>query len=140
MAAVTDLQLMLRSMRPELLDQDYVFLTFSDARYGDYNELDPVASVREKEGLTLVVTKSKADQHGHRYEGVMSCISLNVHSALEAPGLVAAFSTALAVEGISSNVLAGFYHDHIFVPVNVGGKALDVLQRLSESARDSTGN
>ncbi len=140
MAGVTDLQLMLSSMRPELLHEDYVFLTFSDAVYGDYAGLDPVAAVREKEGLTLVVAKQSAVDQGHAFDGVLRCISLNVHSALEAPGLVAAFSSALAAEGISSNVLAGYYHDHIFVPELTAERALFVLQRLAASANDSTGD
>ena len=134
MSGITDLQTMLRSMQPELLDETFVFLTFPGARYGDHGELDPVATVNEKEGLTLVVRHSGAEQYGHEYDGVMSCISLNVHSALEAPGLVAAFSTALAAEGISSNVLAGYYHDHIFVPEQQAEQALQVLIRLSEKA------
>ncbi len=140
MAGVTDLTLMIASMQPELLVEEYVFLSFSDAAYGDHNDLDPIAAVREKEGLTLVVTKTNAEQGGYPIDGVLRCISLNVHSALEAPGLVAAFSTALAAEGISTNVLAGYYHDHIFVPQATAEKALEVLERLAQSAHDRPAN
>lgn len=122
---------MLRSMQPELLDGSYVFITLPGASYGDFSDLDPLASVREKEGLTLVVPKDKADSTEHSYDAVMRCISLNVHSALEAPGLVAAFSTALADQGISCNLLAGYYHDHIFIPEHQSTEALQVLIKLS---------
>ena len=125
---------MLQSMQPELLPEDYVFLSFSDASYGNHAELQPVGSVIEKEGLTLVVPRVHADRHGYPYDAVLRCISLNVHSALEAPGLVAAFSTALAETGISCNVLAGYYHDHIFVPEALAGEALKTLEQLSAAA------
>lgn len=135
MPGVTDLQTMLQSMQPELLAEDFVFLTFKDATYGDHRELNPVASIGEKEGLTLVVSRLSADSCGQPYSSVFRCISLNVHSSLEATGLTAAFSAALADHGISCNVVAGFYHDHIFVPVSRSSAALKVLLQLSEQAR-----
>lgn len=134
MVAVSDLQTMLRSMQPELLVDDYVFLSFADGHYGDHSELEPVAAVFEKEGLTLVVTRANADQYQHSYDAVMACISLNVHSALEAPGLVAAFANALADVGISCNVLAGYYHDHIFIPRHQAAEAMLALKNLSANA------
>lgn len=137
MAAVSDLQTMLRSMQPELLADDYVFISFGEARYGDHSELEPVAAVQEKEGLTLVVARASADQYKHSYDTVMACISLNVHSDLEAPGLVAAFSNALADSGISCNVFAGYYHDHIFIPRRQAAEAMLVLKRLAADANVS---
>ena len=124
-------------MQPELLADEYVFLSFNDATYGDHAGLRPVASVIEKEGLTLVVPRANADHDGYPYDGVLRCISLKVHSALEAPGLVAAFSNALADSGISCNVLAGYYHDHIFVPATRANEALDTLMQLSSAANAS---
>ncbi|MDG1438394.1 MAG: ACT domain-containing protein, partial [Emcibacteraceae bacterium] len=61
------------------------------------------------------------------YEGIYKKITLNVHSSLEAVGLTAAFSNALTQAGISANVIAGYYHDHIFVPVNDVQKAMVAL-------------
>lgn len=52
-------------------------------------------------------------------------------SPLEAVGLTAAVSGALAGAGISANVVATFFHDHVFVPKASAELALAVLQNLS---------
>lgn len=58
-------------------------------------------------------------------------ITLEVHSSLNAVGLTAAVSGALARRGISANVVAAFYHDHIFVPAGQAQEALETLGALS---------
>ena len=63
------------------------------------------------------------------YESVYKLISLNVHSSLDAVGLTAAFSAKLAEKNISANVVAAYYHDHIFVPEE---KAEQALAAISE--------
>lgn len=90
--------------------------------------------MREAEGLTLVVAREDADRAALRYEHVMAWITLRASSALDAVGLTAAFSTALAGEGVSANVIAGLHHDHVFVGVQHGERALRVLRELSDAA------
>ncbi len=131
MSGETDLDILLRSMEPELLPEAYVFVSFPGERYGYREDLRPVAAVQEAEGLTLVLEKSRADGEGMAYDGVFRCISLHVHSSLEAVGLTAAFAACLAEEGISANVVAGFYHDHIYVPASSAARALRALRTLS---------
>lgn len=65
-------------------------------------------------------------------EAVFSMITLTVHSSLLAVGLTAAIARVLGGEGVSCNVVAGFYHDHIFVPVGDAGRAMRALERLAE--------
>lgn len=72
--------------------------------------------IREVEGTTYVLPQADADKLSLKYDFVASWISLQVHSELGAVGLTAAFSEALTQAGVSCNVLAGFYHDHILVP------------------------
>ncbi len=127
MTGETDLATMLSTLSPKLIDGDYVFCTFPDAAYGDHLELEPIASVHEPEGLTLIVTQSRADQRGLTYASVFKGITLTVHSSLDAVGLTAAFSAKLTEHGISANVVAGFYHDHIFVQQEDAAKAMSAL-------------
>ena len=68
------------------------------------------------------------------YSLVCAWITLTVHSSLEAVGLTAAVSRALAEENISCNVVAAYYHDHLFVPVGDGERAMEVLLALSSEA------
>jgi len=114
-AGERDLEQLINGMSPRLLDDEYVFLSFVDAEYGDYASLKPFAVVTESEGLTLIVEKTLAIQQGFEFDGSYQAITLEVHSSLDAVGLTAAFSGALAKANISANVVAGFYHDHIFV-------------------------
>jgi hypothetical protein len=81
--------------------------------------------------LTLVLTKESADHEGLSYQGTFRCISLQVHSSLEAVGLTAAVANELAAHGISANVIAGFFHDHVFVSASRTDHALRLLESMS---------
>ena len=128
-----NLDKLLSAMSPALMAGEFVFCSFENSRYGDHAELEPVAAVTENEGLTLVVLKSQADQHRLEYNSVFKGITLNVHSSLEAVGLTAAFSRKLTEHGISANVIAGFYHDHIFVQSELAESAITALNELTRS-------
>lgn len=130
MTGETQLATLLRSLDPELAAPEVVFVSFTDAQYGDYADLQPLAMVQEAEGTTLVVRKALADQFQLAYDGVFQCITLKVHSSLQAVGLTAAVSRQLAQRGISANVLAGYYHDHIFVPTQQADTALSALKAI----------
>jgi len=127
----TNLSKLLNSMRPALIDGEFVFLSFEDADYGDHADLQPLAAIQESEGLTLVVPRSVADSQSLAYDAVFRGITLQIHSSLEAVGLTAAFSSGLAEHGISANVVAGFYHDHIFVQTADSQQAMRVLNEIT---------
>lgn len=118
-------------MSPELIAGEFVFYSLEKARYGDHSDLEPIVAVTESEGLTLIIPKSKADEHEIEYESVFRCITLNVHSSLNAVGLTAAFSSKLAEYGISANVIAGYFHDHIFVQNELAEKAIAAINELT---------
>ncbi|MEQ6346995.1 ACT domain-containing protein [Vibrio cyclitrophicus] len=132
MTAITDLDILLKSMSPELIEGSYVFCTV-DGVLADYVELNPISTFREKEGLTLVLTEDAATQAQLNFEGVFSLVTLSVHSSLEAVGLTAAFATKLGSYGISANVIAGYYHDHIFVQKDKADAAMSALREFSEA-------
>lgn len=133
MTGEMDLSKMLASLHPQLREGDYVFCTVGNGRYGDHAELEPIASFIEAEGLTLVIPKPRADQYGIAYEGVFRCITLSVHSSLAAVGLTAVVATKLTEHNISANVIAAFYHDHVFVPAHRAKAALVALEELTHS-------
>ena len=131
MSGEKDLNKILNSLQPSLNEGDYVFCTIPAGDLKVSVE-DIIGSFREREGMTVVVSKDVADRLGFRYDLVLSWITLNIHSSLEATGLTAAFSTALSKENISCNVIAAYYHDHIFVSKKDSSAALRILQGLSK--------
>ena len=129
MPGETNLNKLLRNMTPVLNEGDYVFCSISDLNGIDINEI--IASFKEIEGTTVILKKQIADDLKLPYSYTASWITLTVHSSLEATGLTAAFATALADEGISCNVVAAYYHDHIFVDKKDADKAIEALTNLS---------
>ena len=132
MAGETSLTTLLRSMNPQLNDGAYVFCSLSDAAQLD--GVQPLGSFQEAEGLTVILPRMQAEQLRLPYSYVAAWLTLHVHSALQAVGLTAAVAGALAQAGISCNVIAGFYHDHLFVAHADGPRALAVLQQLTDNA------
>ena len=130
----TDIAQLLEHMSPQLKSGEFVFLSFAGAEYGAHRDLDPIGSFIEEEGLTLVVPRELADDSQHAYTGIFKCITLQVHSSLEAVGLTAAFAAQLASVNISANVIAGHYHDHIFIAAQDAASAMAALTELSKSS------
>lgn len=126
--AVTDLAEMLRSLAPRLNDGRYVYTRVQGAVPVG---VSPVVTVQEEEGLTIVLAQHEADELGLAYDFVAAWITLDLHSALNAVGLTAALSRALTDANISANVVAGYTHDHIFVPHDVAANAMRALKDLS---------
>jgi hypothetical protein len=131
MPGITDLALLISSMRPNLVEGTFVYCSVPATTLADYLHLKPIGLFLEKEGLTLIVPLEAARQAGLPTEPAMRMITLDVQSSLEAVGLTAAFATALGSKGISANVVAAYYHDHIFVPAADAERAVAVLRALS---------
>lgn len=129
MTAIKDINKLVSEMTPILNDGTYVFVTVKD--WSDIDKEKVICSFKEKEGLTLVLDRKHAETLNLNYESVYAWITLSVHSSLEAVGFTAVFSTALGENNISCNVIAGYYHDHLFVKETDASKAMDVLQNIS---------
>ena len=126
----TNLSILLKALSSELNPGEYIFYSTNDP--SQFDNKDVMGLFKEKEGVTVIISKALADQRKIPYQFIASWITLNVHSALDAVGLTAAFSSALAKENISANVIAGYYHDHIFVAKEDADKAMQVLKKLAE--------
>jgi len=127
LTAEHDPTLLLRQMRPVLHPDQHGFAVAGPGAVDT-----PLAVIAEAEGTTVVATLAALDAARLPGAGPMARISLSVHSALTAVGLTAAVATALAARRISANVIAGFQHDHIFVPWDRRMAAMAALQALSD--------
>ena len=130
MPGETNLNNLLKNMTPVLNDGDYVYCVISDVSSIDIKEI--IGLFKEEEAITVILKKEIADQLHLKYEYIAAWITLTVHSSLAATGLTAAFANALAAEGISCNVVAAYYHDHIFVAKEDAERAMKALKKLAE--------
>ncbi len=131
----TALEGLLQAMEPVLQDGIWVFAVLPHGT--DPAALAPVATMREEEGITVVIEEARALEHGLQVLFRAAWITLRVHSELTAVGLTAAFAGELARAGIGCNVVAGAFHDHIFVPVAQAQAALAALRSLQRRAQES---
>jgi len=132
---LSDLSELLRGLHPEVRPGSFVMVS-TNSETG----LAALASVDEEEGTSLVLEQHKADAFRLEYTSVFAWITLTVHSSLEAVGLTAAVANTLASAGIACNVLAGFHHDHLLVPINRVDDAMAALSRLSASVPADDGS
>lgn len=121
---------LLAGMQPELQPGEFVFCHWPAASLADHEALNPLGVFVENEGLTLILPRSTAEGTGLEFNGVFRQITLRVHSSLQAVGLTAAVAGRLAECGISANVVAAYFHDHIFVPADRADEALLALSAL----------
>lgn len=131
MTGETNLTELIKNMKPHLHEGAYVFVTVK--KLDGIDRESTIGEFKEKEGTTLILAKNKADELGLKYEYIAAWITLEIHSSLEAVGLTALFSNELAKHNISCNVIAGYYHDHIFVDEKDAQKAVAALEGLSEN-------
>ncbi|HEY4991650.1 MAG TPA: ACT domain-containing protein [Nakamurella sp.] len=123
---VRDLTVLLSSLEPHLHDGEFVFCALAAGAEPPAG-LRPVVIVEEEEGTTLVLPAEQAAAAGLPGSIRTAWITLTVSSALDGVGLTAAVSTALARDGIACNVIAGYHHDHLFVPIDAATAAMAAL-------------
>lgn len=87
-------------------------------------------TVIEDEYRTVVLLEDDAKAAGLQPLFRAAWITLRVHSALEAFGLVAQVSSRLGDAAIPCNIIAGARHDHILVPHDQARTAMKILRDL----------
>ncbi len=129
MSGEHDLKRLLAGMSPVLDPEIYVFATLPgrDVPPG----LAPRMTMQEGEGTTIIVTEAAANAAGLDHVFACRMITLDVHSALDAVGFLARVTTRLAGLGMGVNPVAGYFHDHLFVPKDRAGDAMTALGEMA---------
>ncbi len=134
MSGEKDLAVLIQNMEPVLNIGEYVFCTVQNL--GEIPDIEKILFLfREHEAVTIVLERTIADEWSFAYSYISSWITLNIHSSLEAVGLTAAFANALKQENISCNVVAAYFHDHIFIAREDAEKAMKTLIALKSGKR-----
>jgi hypothetical protein len=128
MTGERDLGVLLAAMEPLLSGAPWGFGLLPE---GQEPPVGAFALIREAEGVTVIAPLDDLTGRGIPAEGEWARITLTVHSSLAAVGLTAAVATALAREGIPANVVAGYFHDHLFVPWDRRVAAMAALRGLT---------
>ncbi len=125
-----DASSLIKNISPELNEGEYVFCSVKDPE--QLEGINVIYSFREKESVTAIMPKKTAESKGFPFAFTAAWITLNVYSPLDSVGFTALFANALAKEGIGCNVVAGYYHDHVFVPYADAERAMKTLASLME--------
>ena len=136
MSGETDLKTLFSNLKVTKSDELYVFVSCAPEVVPDNlpENLAVLMRFEEKEGTTLILTKSLAEMHNLPFEFESYCLTLDIHSSLEAVGFMARIASLLAEAHIPVNPVAGFYHDHLFIPAGKADEAVSILQNLAKSA------
>lgn len=136
---VADTTAMIASMAPALVAGEVVFVTVPSPAAIVRLVPHARAMIREAEGVSLLLPLDVAAAAGFDTALPMVQITLTVWSALDGVGLTAAVAGALAARGIPANMIAGYHHDHVFVPAAQAEAAVDALRALASAASAATG-
>lgn len=130
-----DLNRILANLDASLETGEFVFCSVPEASYGDVAMLTPICGFLEKEGFAIIVDVKIAKENGLSFDGVFRKITLNIHTSLNAVGVTAAVARCLTQQNIPANMVAAYYHDHVFVPSGQANQALVEIQALQRKCR-----
>ena len=124
MSGESDLETLLKTLR--VIRHEGVWRFEAGVDQPDASEA--IMTFQESEGMTIIAPAAIDTSSDNRWVW----LEMSVHSDLNAVGFLARIAVALSEAGVPCNAVAGFYHDHIFVPedkADVAVTALEVLAR-----------
>ena len=127
----TDLSEVLKALTVSCDDVSYGFVSVENTQFKF--EEGMLGTFQEKEGVTIIATNEYLAKNGLQSEALFAKLTVDVETSLQMVGLTAVLSTTLAKNGISANVVAGYFHDYIFVQYDLRQKALETLNSLKET-------
>lgn len=133
MASDQSRQELMANLNPTLCPDPWVFSLVAGGAPHLPEDDSVLPLIREEEGLTAIRRAAPSDDP--ETLPLFARITLQVYSDLEAVGLTAAVSGALAGQNLCANMVAGLNHDHLFVPYQRGDEALQCLRQISTAAR-----
>lgn len=131
MTGEKNLNALVKSMKPKLIEEEYVFCSVPVEQVVTLN-VNPICQFQELEGTTLILTRQQAKKANLNYEFVCRLITLSVYSSLEAVGFLAVITNKLAENDISVNAVSAYYHDYLFVPANKAEQVMHILTEMSK--------
>lgn len=131
MTGQTNLSEVLKSLQVSCDNVEYGFASVKE--HQDNSDFRILGTFKEDEGLTLIASKEFFETNNIKYEGPYAKLTIEVHTSLELVGLTAILAKKLAENQISANVVAGYFHDHIFVQYGIYQKAIDAINSLKEN-------
>jgi hypothetical protein len=131
MSGITDLQETLNSIKVTCDDVEYGFASIENASTIDATKV--LATFQENGRLAIIAPAKYLKNNDIDHEGPYAKLTIDIHTSLELVGLTAVMATTLAEHGISANVVAAFYHDHVFVQYALKDKAKELLKSLKSN-------
>lgn len=131
MPGITDLSQTLQSMKVACDDIQYGFASIQDETLIARDRV--LATFHENGRLAIIAPQDYLQDLQIEHEGPYARLTIDVHTSLELVGLTAVMATKLAEAGISANVVAAFYHDHVFVQYDLRDQATSILEGLKNA-------
>jgi hypothetical protein len=128
MSGLTDLHHTLKTLKVVCDDIQYGFASIENESQIDREKV--LATFHENGQLAVIAPLDYLNNLGIENEGPYAKLTIDIHTSLELVGLTAVMATELAKNRISANVVAAFYHDHVFVQYDLRQKAQQVLEEL----------
>lgn len=128
MSGQTNLSEVLKSLKVSCDNVEYGYASVKDKQINFDNLI--LGTFKENEGLTIIAPKEYFETNDIQCEGPYAKLTIEVYTSLELVGLTAVVAKKLAENQISANVVAGYFHDHIFVQYGLRQKAIEAIDNL----------